>query len=538
MWLQLLLLGLGVQSVTTNVASNNEFTIHSSTVRGGETDQDKLLSVLIVSSFFSGHIIPLLAVGEELVGRGHDVSFLTTEIAGSNLIPAVPIEIGMTFISAGPDPRTKAEYEEFIYGLMGRSPYHQVNELLMLAREHSIYLRIAIDHLNISKWDIIVVDAFVSNIVRYLDAKWDVRIITSIAAAYDYASIESQWPSPSIFCVYCSEDMTFFQRLLNLLFYKNPILGSFRAQWVKYYMAGNDSVLWEYISKAPLIQFSIDEIHPSLLYTAVGVEYARPVYPSVHMVGPVLRRNVPPLDEDLKRWLSERGGRKVVYISMGTTALVTKKMAGSFVAGVMATDYSVVWSLRESNQVILKDLHIDSSRFYITNWVSQVAVFQHEATEIAILHCGTGGVHEALYFQVPIICIPFWYDQFSWANRVRDQGLGLVLYSHEISGESIAISLYQLQQSHYKQRLVKISRILREAGGAVKAANLIEYYAKVGYEHLLPSYLKYRWSWVKYYNVDVLFTTFCVCIILLCMFYCVLVSIIRRSISSKKRKND
>ena len=36
-----------------------------------------------------------------------------------------------------------------------------------------------------------------------------------------------------------------------------------------------------------------------------------------------------------------------------------------------------------------------------------------------------------------------------------------------------------------------------------RAADLLEFYSEVGYEHLIPSYVKYNWSWVEYYNVDI-----------------------------------
>ena len=537
----LCLLGSNLAQSGTNGAPESQATWNGSTT-GSSARARERLSVLLVSSFFSGHVIPLLAVGEELVIRGHDVSFLTTEVAGSRLVPGVVEEIGMSFISAGPDPRTRVEYEEFIYGLMGRSPYHQVNELFTLARDHVRHLRNACDHLNISRWDILIVDVFLFNLIRYLDIKWGAKIITSVAAAHDYASIESQWPSPSIYCVQCTENMSFFQRFLNSVFYKNTVLRYLGTQWVKSYVAGNDSVLLNYVQEDELNHLFPDEFHPSFFYSAVGVEYARPTYPGVHMLGPVIRRNIRPLEEDLKKWLAINGGSGVVYISMGTTALVTEKMAESFVAGVMATDYSVVWSLRESNQVILKNLNMDPSRFFVTSWVSQVAVFEHEAVKLAILHCGTGGVHEALYFKVPVVCIPFWYDQFSWANRLRDQGLGLVLYAHEMSPQGVTQSIRKIETGEYRERVARVSRILKHAGGAERAADLVEYYALVGYEHLIPSYVKYNWSWMVFYNADVWLVISTLLCVSLCAFCSVSVHILRKFCkcihSSKKHKKD
>ena len=66
---------------------------------------------------------------------------------------------------------------------------------------------------------------------------------------------------------------------------------------------------------------------------------------------------------------------------MGTTAFVMESMAQSFVEGIEVTDQStsVVWSLRESNQDILKDMVVDSSQ-YMANWV-YITGLQYCSTE-------------------------------------------------------------------------------------------------------------------------------------------------------------
>ena len=48
-----------------------------------------------------------------------------------------------------------------------------------------------------------------------------------------------------------------------------------------------------------------------------------------------------------------------------------------------------------------------------------------------------------------------------------------------------------------------------QAGGSEKAADLVEFYEEVGYEHLVPAYAKYEWTWVQYYSVDVYATVLC-----------------------------
>ena len=55
----------------------------------------------------------------------------------------------------------------------------------------------------------------------------------------------------------------------------------------------------------------------------------------------------------------------------------------------------------------------------------------------------------------------------------------------------------------YRSRVRKLQKMFLQAGGAERAADLVEFYEEVGYEHLVPAYVKYEWSWVQYYNVDV-----------------------------------
>ena len=48
-----------------------------------------------------------------------------------------------------------------------------------------------------------------------------------------------------------------------------------------------------------------------------------------------------------------------------------------------------------------------------------------------------------------------------------------------------------------------LRRVFHQAGGVDRAADLIEHYSQVGYDHLIPAYAKYNWSWIQYHNTDV-----------------------------------
>eukprot|EP00731_Ephydatia_muelleri_P023498 Em0015g1081a len=176
--------------------------------------------------------------------------------------------------------------------------------------------------------------------------------------------------------------------------------------------------------------------------------------------------------------VEDKENRSVVYISMGSTAELTPEQGRSILGGVMASphNYSVVWALRESNRNAIEGVKIDPKRTFIASWVSQFTMLQQKAVAMAILHCGIGGVQEALYNKVPVICVPYG----KYRILLKGWGVGSLIVRE------------------------KMSIILRAPGGTKAAADLVELYAEVGHEHGVPAFAKYQWSWVEYYNLDVL----------------------------------
>ena len=116
---------------------------------------------------------------------------------------------------------------------------------------------------------------------------------------------------------------------------------------------------------------------------------------------------------------------------------------------------------------------------------------------------------------------------------IRDRGK--VFTSENVTNAIKTIT----ETKEYREQANKIRQIFLFAGGARRAADLVEFYAEVGYDHLIPAYAKYEWSCVQYYNLDV----YCV---LLLLSFLVLYSAFRLlkccccrvCCSSKKPKQD
>lgn len=65
----------------------------------------------------------------------------------------------------------------------------------------------------------------------------------------------------------------------------------------------------------------------------------------------------------------------------------------------------------------------------------------------------------------------------------------------------------------------RLHYVYKLAGGVDAAADLVEYYCEVGYDHLVPAYAKYGWNWVTYYNIDVYTLVFVTGITILYLVY-------------------
>ena len=187
-------------------------------------------------------------------------------------------------------------------------------------------------------------------------------------------------------------------------------------------------------------------------------------------------------------------------------------MAQVIINGILATDFSAVWALPMSDQAVLEGVDIDQDRFFISKWIPRQTLFKHPTLVMTILHCAMNSVQESLYNSLPMVCVPHGFDHFDVATRVASAQVGIPLYSmmealrqgKAFSSENVTNAIKTITETEkYSKQANKLSKIFLFAGGARRASDLVEFYAEVGYDHLIPAYAKYEWSWVQYYNLDV-----------------------------------
>lgn len=114
----------------------------------------------------------------------------------------------------------------------------------------------------------------------------------------------------------------------------------------------------------------------------------------------------------------------------------------------------------------------------LPNLVIERAVPQVQVLERAALCMTHGGINtakEAIYYGVPMVAFPLFYDQFGYAARTVYHGLGLGGDMRKISGAAVAKMMDRvLGDPGFKQRAMAMSKTFRDLQDRSPGADLVE----------------------------------------------------------------
>ena len=469
----------------------------------GTNEAGKNLNILLISDHLVGHMTNLLAVGEQLVQRGHNVTYLlilheTDREKYKSLVEKHGIHLwnvsaeGLPQLTIG-EQLKKLSNTSFLT-IMTKIRNHMTLETQILAK-----------HLNrtlsAGEWDFMIALDFLRVLMPCMNAIHKTPHLY-IGQVPSTMHLYPTWPWPGIVHGASSDNLGFKDRALNVI---EVLIG---LKVYGYFMlSGTLAKINEYCPSVTISDAlsQIGVTTPYIIPTVIGFEYARTINPLTEYTGPLIAQAAAaPLTGELKEWLSNKPDRSVVYISTGSMWDLDKRSGRACLEGVMDANFSLLWSLRRSNQWILEGLDVDTDRVLISDWTPQFSVLGSSAVHSAILHGGFNGLSEALWNSVPILVVPQMHEQVLNAGRAHFNGLGIHLDTDILSSSVITESLKALDTGEYRSKVAKLQKVMRMAGGVERAADLVEFYVDVGYSHLVPAYnAKYQWSWVQYYNADV-----------------------------------
>lgn len=174
--------------------------------------------------------------------------------------------------------------------------------------------------------------------------------------------------------------------------------------------------------------------------------------------------------EILEPELISKEKSKIIYISLGTIFNKSVEFYESCFEAFRGMDAKIIMSVGMNIDIdSFKDI---PDNFIIRNYVPQLEILKH--ADLFITHGGMNSTNEGLYYSVPLIVVPHFFDQPVVAYRVAELGAGIVIEKAKVSPALLKASVTKiLSDNAYKENSEKVGKSLRESGGYKKGVDYI-----------------------------------------------------------------
>jgi MGT family glycosyltransferase len=170
----------------------------------------------------------------------------------------------------------------------------------------------------------------------------------------------------------------------------------------------------------------------------------------------------------------ERDGRALVYLSLGSLGSADLELMEQLVALLADTPHRYVVSTGP-----LHDEYALADNMTGAEFLPQTSVLPH--VDAVITHGGNNTVTECMWFGLPMIVLPIFWDQHDNAQRVHERGHGIRLPTYGLTAEALSDALHHvLGHAPLRARAAATGERLRAHPGTSQAAELIERVALTG----------------------------------------------------------
>lgn len=312
-----------------------------------------------------------------------------------------------------------------------------------------------------------------------------------------------------------SQRMNFYQRFCNSLSYLKEKFFIRFLLWLynplrKKYQLNPQLTTREALSRSSLWLYDSD----------FYIDFPAPMLPNTVMVGGITTRPSKPLPPDILEFADSAGEDGFIIFSLGTYVINLKQDMNVLLAEAFSRlPQKVFWQLNTAVPANLPE------NVMAMKWLPQNDLLGHPNAKLLLYQSGVNGLYEALYHGVPIIAIPFAWDQPDVASRIVGRKIGLALDFWSMTPEKIVSSITTvINDTSYKENIMKLSAAWRDQKQHPKerAADSIEQVIKHGGE--IMRFYGSELNFAQYYLLDV--TAFCIFLcylflrLLLCLVRC------------------
>ncbi|XP_077361855.1 UDP-glucuronosyltransferase 1-2-like [Festucalex cinctus] len=459
---------------------------------------------ILVFPVDGSHWINMKVLLEELHQRGHQLTVIRA--SNSVYVPqSSPLYTAVTIDVAGRWNDFFEFLEELLKSLrQGRTMHREFANMIYEA--HSVWAtslskllndKERVQSLRDSRFDLVLTDPAIAPgviLAKYLDLPLvlNVRWIQGSEGHFAMApSPLSYVPMPGSGL---TDKMDFLQRVKNIFFYvlvtlqqKILIEPIYSALCKKHIQGGCD--INSLLQQADIWLFRTDFVF----------DFPRPTMPNVVYIGGFQCRAARPLPADLEDFVQSAGEHGVIVMSLGSLVNAMPQNDAEEIAAVFAKlPQKVIWRHKGPRPSTL------GNNTLVVDWMPQKDLLGHPQTKVFVAHGGTNGLQEAIFYGVPVLGIPLFFDQFDNLVRLEQRGAAKVLELVDLSHGFESSLKEVLIRDSYRRNMRKLSELHRDQPITPmdQAVFWVEYVIRhKGAPHLRTR--AYEMPWYAYYNVDV-----------------------------------
>lgn len=384
--------------------------------------------ILFLSFPMHGHVYPTLTIAEELVRRGHHVTYATNE--------SFATEVKLTGAEL-------LSYDDELAAIAERvNPQAGTNEITLTAISFALQGLRSLGPLahRADPPDLVVCDPLTFAPGALLTDAWNVPlIVTHPNVAFNDAF---NWPAE--LREQLMGDPVFGPRAVEIEAEMARLIASFGSSEQRLNRADDRALVFV----PRVLQPQADTFGDN--YTFVG--------PCTD--GTVFNGEWQPADE-----------RPVLFISLGTLYNERPEHLKLFASAFAQLDWQVVMSVGGSTSAA-GALQLPAN-FELHEWLPQLSVLEHAS--VFLTNGGLGGITSALQQGTPMVLIPEAAEQRMHAGQVVDLGLGRLVSIADTTPEQLREAVLAVAADpRTAARARELQSLIRAAGGTSRAADVIE----------------------------------------------------------------
>ncbi|KAI9291738.1 UDP-Glycosyltransferase/glycogen phosphorylase [Neoconidiobolus thromboides FSU 785] len=452
---------------------------------------------IVIHSEFGGrsHIKGILEIGDELINRGHQVTYVTLE---HNLRFLKGYNIG-NYSLGRPKIDESLILKETKDILLSEDKTNSMERLTKFMSTfwtenyETTYLPFN-EYLTNEKPDLIVCD-FITYPCKDLAKNLKIPMITGFQTIDGFGIInEASITTENNYGPLYTKDMSFYQRFKSQVIAPIRLIISFRNAYNQL-----DIVRSKHNINPTMERFGDLKYSLAIANTFVGFEPATRLPPSVLQLGPILSEDKDILEPELNKFLNLH--RNTLFIAFGSnsvlnSAITQKILEASLLAIEENTIDGIIWGLGHTNQdnfpievndgkggkVKVHDLFEGKNdKVKLLSWAPQVSVLNHKSTKVFISHGGLESVFEAIYSGTPVVCVALFGDQPRNAAKLEEIGTGIFVNKYTFTPESLNEQLRSIiedKDDKFKSNLSRMKTISHHNSRRLSyAANVFEQHA-------------------------------------------------------------